>query len=155
MTFGMNKMYFWALLHISVLIIHCNWLSLKRHWICWGMLTSTNGTNYVTCKGCNSDAPLDPRQDSFPLQAMSLLHEGASSEAGQEVSSSLPVGWGHFVMSCYSWWAEMSWGVDPRPCACWWGHNHREAEGRNECWGQLCALPETWSPRACNRPALP
>ena len=50
------------------------------------MLTSTNGRNYVTSKGCNLAAPLDLSQDCFPLQAVSVLHEGASAEAEDELS---------------------------------------------------------------------
>lgn len=41
--------------------------------------------------GCNLNAHLDPSQVYFPLQAVSVLHEGTSPEAGEEPS--LPASW--------------------------------------------------------------
>jgi len=59
-------------------------MSLKRHWTYWGTFNSTNGRNYITSKESNVDAPLDPTQDCFPLQARSVMREGPPPEPGEE-----------------------------------------------------------------------
>lgn len=157
MTFGRDKMYFWALFSFSVLIVNCNWLSLKRHWTCWGMITSTNERNYVTSKGHILDAPLDLRQDFSPSGTVSAAWRGVIWSRWGTVSSSLRTGWGCFALSCSSQEQRLlrRWPVPVRLLVA-----AQQQKSRREKWTLWAAPCSPWNTvsmsmqETCSAPAL-